>query len=101
VCDGKLAPFVSAGAGVTYSELNDVKVPSENLFIDTPKGVYPAADVGAGAEYFFARNLSASVEAHYVTSWNHKIPINHMDDGRGSFSALNLYLGLRFYLTEH
>jgi opacity protein-like surface antigen len=99
--DGKISPFVSAGVGICYSEFNDVKPASENLYIDAPKGVYPAADLGVGAEYFFARNMSASAEAHYITSWGHKIPINHIDDGRASFSALNLYLGIRFYLTEH
>jgi opacity protein-like surface antigen len=98
--DGKLSPFVSAGFGIDYSEFNDRKAPGENLKIDS-KGIYPAADVGVGAEYFFARNISVSAESHHTTSWNHKIPINGVDEGRGSFSALNLYLGLRFYLIEH
>ena len=30
-----------------------------------------------------------------------KITVNGKNDGAGSYSALNLYLGLRFYLTEH
>ncbi len=98
--DGKLSPFVSAGIGMTYSEFNDRKPPGENLHIDG-KGFYPAADVGVGAEYFFARNISVSAESHYMTSWDHKVTIEGQDDGRGSFSALNLYLAMRFYLTEH
>ena len=98
--DGKLSPFVGAGVGITYCEFNDRKPPGEGLKIDG-KGTYPTADIGAGAEYFFARNLSVSAESHYMTSWNHKISINGADHGRGSFSALNLYLGLKFYLAEH
>jgi opacity protein-like surface antigen len=100
VMDGKLSPFISAGVGITYSEFNDRKPSGENLHIDG-KGFYPAADVGIGAEYFFARNISVSAESHYLTSWNHKITIERQDDGRGTFSALNLYLAMRFYLTEH
>jgi opacity protein-like surface antigen len=98
--DGKLSPFVSAGVGISYSEFNDAKTASQGLHINA-NGIYPAANLGGGAEYFFARNLSVSAETHYATYWGHKIPINGVDLGSGSFSALNFYLGLRFYLTEH
>jgi opacity protein-like surface antigen len=97
--DGRLSPFVSAGAGITYAEFNDRKPPGEFVKIDS-KGIYPAADIGAGVEYFIARNLSFSTEAHYTASWNHKIPINDVDSGSGSFGAANLYLGMRFYFGE-
>jgi opacity protein-like surface antigen len=98
--DGRLAPFVSGGFGATYAEFNDRKPPGENLKIDS-RGVYPSVDIGAGLEYFFVRNISIAAESHYITSWNHEIPINGHDAGRGSFSALNLLLGLRFYIWEH
>ncbi len=100
ILDGKLSPFISAGAGVTYSEFNDAKTASENLHLNS-NGIYPTADLGIGAEYFFFRNISVSAESHYMASWNHKIPVHGIDNGPGSYSALNLYLGLRFYLTEH
>jgi opacity protein-like surface antigen len=97
--DGKLSPFVSLGLGATYAEFSHQKADAEHLQVDT-KGIYPSVDLGTGAEYFIARNLSFSAEAHYLTSWNHKFEINGVDNGRGSFSALNLMLGMRFYLME-
>jgi outer membrane protein W len=97
--DGKLAPFVSAGLGLTYGEFAHAKSDSEDLTIHG-KGFYPAAKIGTGAEYFIARNLSFSAETYYFTSWEHKIQINGVETGPGSYSALELLLGMRFYLYE-
>jgi opacity protein-like surface antigen len=97
--DGRLSPFVSAGAGITYAEFNDRKPPGEFVKIDS-KGIHPAADIGTGLEYFIARNLSFSTEAHYLASWDHDIPLNDVKSGSGSFGAVNLFLGMRFYFGE-
>jgi opacity protein-like surface antigen len=97
--EGKWAPFASLGAGVTYAEFNDRKTFGENLKVDA-KGVYPTVGASAGMEYYIARNLTFSAETQYLYSWEHKFDLNDRDTGKGGFSALNLYLGLRFYLHE-
>lgn len=97
--DGRLSPFVSGGVGMTYGEFSHPKSDAAGLTIDARR-FYPTAEVGGGAEYFVARNLSFGAEAYYFTSWNHKILINGVDSGRGSYSAMQMLLSMRFYLAE-
>jgi hypothetical protein len=98
--DGKLSPFVTVGGGIMYSEFNDRRPGGEFVDIEA-KGMYPAVIGSGGVECYLARNLSLSVEAQHVTSWRHRFKIQNEELERGSFSALNIYLGMRFYLSEH
>lgn len=98
--DGRVAPFVYAGGGLTYAEWNDRKPAGENLNVEG-RGAYPAAVAGSGLEYFVARNLSFSAEGQYYASWNHKITIDKVNAGKASYGNLSLYLGMRVYLAEH
>ena len=95
---GRLVPFLSAGVGLGYVELNDSKPPSE---IRNPLGssVGVAAAAGGGMEYFVASNLSLGFDARYQTSRGHTFRL----DGRerdAHADAVILGLTIRAYLWK-
>ncbi|MFM1943829.1 MAG: hypothetical protein RI897_2811 [Verrucomicrobiota bacterium] len=96
--DGRVVPFVRAGMGICYGEDNDNKPGIEGHTWEA-KGIYPAASVGGGVEYFIARNISFSGEARWFYSWGHDFTLDGVS-GQGEFSNLQLLLGMRLYLVE-
>ena len=94
-------PARHAGDGRAYDAPNGFSfVPPPGYARQDRPAPHALSFLGPG-EDGFARNISVSAESHYLTSWDHKITIDGQDDGRGTFGALNLYLAMRFYLTEH
>jgi opacity protein-like surface antigen len=86
------------GVGICYGEDNDVKPASEGQQFEAT-GIYPAAAVGGGLEWFIARNISLSAETRWFTTWNHQYELNGREE-RGGFSNLQVLLGMRIYLFE-
>jgi len=95
---GRWVPYGMAGVGICYTEANDYKAASEMVDFDA-SGIYPALSVGAGIEYFLARNLSLSAETRWLYSWGHEFTLDG-DDFRGDVSHLQFLLALRLYLFE-
>jgi len=96
--EGRWVPYLMGGVGICYGEDNDVKPASEGQQFEAT-GIYPAATVGGGLEWFIARNISLSSEVRWMTTWNHKYELNGRE-GRGGFSNLQVLLGMRLYLLE-
>jgi len=98
ISEGRWVPYLMGGAGISYGEVNDYKPASVGVEFDG-KGVYPAFALGAGIEYFIARNISLSAETRWLYTWDHKYELNGVS-ARGDFSHLQLMLALRLYLFE-
>lgn len=96
---GRWQPYAMAGMGIAYGEFNDSKPAGETVEVEA-KGIYPALGVGAGIEYFVARNFSFSFEARWLYTWGHSIQVGKTVDGTGDLSALQLGIGFRAYLFE-
>lgn len=97
--NARWVPYLMAGVGVTYGEDNDRKESGAGLGL-TARNISPALSVGAGMEYFFARNFSFNVDMRWMYTWGHGITAAGNRRVEGDFSALNVHLGFRVYLLE-
>jgi opacity protein-like surface antigen len=95
----RLVPYVLGGVGAMYAEFNDARPQETHIDVDA-KGIYPALRLGAGLEYFLARNFSFNADAGWVYSWGHEVEIVGDRKAQGDFSAFMLTLGFRVYLFE-
>lgn len=91
-------PYLTAGIGVVYGEFNDRRADYDANIIRA-KGLYPAARVGGGAEYFLASNVSLNADIGWVYSWGHDVRFDDRS-GKGDFSALTGTIGFRVYLFD-
>lgn len=97
--DGRWVPFLMGGVGAAYGERNDKKPVATGMDIHA-KGIYPAASVGGGVEYFFAHNASVSTEFHWNHFWDHEIQIDQGPQHTGDFADWQVQVALRLYLLE-
>ncbi len=95
LCGGRYVPYVFGGLGMTYGEFNDGTGRAD---VDG-KAFYPAAELGAGIEWFVARNVSFHADAIWNYTWDHELRVNG-EDLTGSFSTIQMHIGFRFYLFE-
>jgi len=95
---GRLVPFLSAGVGLGYIELNDSKPPSE---VRNPQGSSfgVAAAGGGGVEYFVASNISLGLDARYQTSRGHTFRLDARERDAHA-DAVILALTLRAYVWK-
>jgi opacity protein-like surface antigen len=95
---GRVVPFLSAGVGLGYVELNDSKPPSE---IRNPQGSSfgVAAAAGGGIEYFVASNISLGLDARYQTSRAHTFRLDGRDHDAHADSVI-VALTLRAHLLK-
>jgi opacity protein-like surface antigen len=95
---GRLVPYLIAGVGASYLEVNDRKPPGADLDLSVDSwGV--AAAVGAGIDYFLASNIAAGLEARWMTARGHSIKVGD-DERDGSVDAVVLALTLRAFLFD-
>lgn len=92
---GRWVPYVFGGVGMSYGEFNDGTGAAD---VDG-KSFYPASDLGAGVEWFVARNVSFHVDALWNYSWGHEIGVNS-DRFTGAFSTFQMHAGFRLYFVE-
>jgi opacity protein-like surface antigen len=98
MANGRWVPFATAGVGVCFGEANDYKPASAGIQFEG-EGIYPAFTIGAGMEYFVARNISFAAETRWLYSWNHEFKLNG-GEFRGDISEVQVHLALRLYLLE-
>jgi len=98
ISEGRWVPYALAGVGICYGEANDYKPSSAGVKFEA-EGIYPAFTLGAGIEYFIARNISFSAETRWLYTWDHKYELDG-HEARGDFSHLLFQLALRLYLIE-
>ncbi|MCW5551761.1 MAG: porin family protein [Verrucomicrobiae bacterium] len=97
--NGRLVPYLIAGIGPSFLQLNDRKSAAYGRDFDI-EGMTFAVAGGAGVEYFFADNLSFGVEGRYL--WIN--PIEGKVDGqrhRVDMSSAMFTFGLRAYFSEN
>jgi opacity protein-like surface antigen len=100
--DGRLVPYLMAGFGGTYSEVNDRYDPgagNPQIPVDS-KGFAPAYAVGGGVEYHFNPDVSLFGQVKYIYSWNNKIEVNNMGEQSGDLSWLHFQIGFRLNLLS-
>ncbi|MCU0788111.1 MAG: porin family protein [Verrucomicrobia bacterium] len=97
--NGKIAPYLLAGFGGTYGEVNDRYEKPIYVTVDS-KGFAPAFAVGGGIEYYFNRDVSLFGQVKYIQSWNNQIDVNGMGEESGDLSWLHFQIGFRLNLLS-
>jgi opacity protein-like surface antigen len=95
---GRWVPYASAGVGVAFGELNDLKPPFDGSRLDAG-GLSPAASAGVGLEWFIARNLSFHLETQWKQVWGQSAKLDGVERD-GDFSQIHVMMGFRMYLVE-
>lgn len=95
---GRWVPYASAGVGVAFGELNDLKPASDGRQLDAG-GLSPAASAGVGLEWFIARNLSFHLETQWKQVWGQSAELDGIEQD-GNFSHVQILMGFRMYLIE-
>jgi opacity protein-like surface antigen len=92
---GRWVPYASAGVGVAYGEVND----QTGIGDADGRTLSPAFAIGAGLEYFLARNVSFSGDLWWQYVWGQQIKVRGQDL-EGDLSSLQFQIGFRIYLAE-
>jgi opacity protein-like surface antigen len=95
----KLVPYLLAGVGPSFQQINDLKGDAEGHDIDIEGYTWGAA-VGGGIEYFIADNVTFGIEARYL--WFD--PLQGKIDGDSvdvDVSCASFTFGLRIYFDEN
>ncbi len=85
--DERLVPFLLAGVGVSYAELNDVKPPGTAVSL-RGRDYGPMGALGLGLECRVAPHLALGAEAVRTISRDHAVVV----DGRGADLNLDAFL---------
>ncbi|MCU0772037.1 MAG: porin family protein [Verrucomicrobia bacterium] len=97
--DGRIVPYVMAGFGGTYGEVNDRFENGQGVSVDS-KGFAPAFAVGGGVEYFFNREVSLFGQVKYIQSWDNPIEVAGAGEQSGDLSWLHFQIGFRLSLLH-
>jgi opacity protein-like surface antigen len=97
--NGNWVPFLMAGAGGMYYELNDKSDVISGFNVGS-KGIAFAFSAGAGVEYHFNPDVSIFGQAKYIQSFGNEIEIQGLGEQSGDLSWLHLQLGFRMNLAK-
>jgi opacity protein-like surface antigen len=75
VANGQVVPYVLAGVGASYAEVNDTK-PRGRIVKVEGKGFGVAGEAGAGIDYFIARNVAVGLEGKYLYSRDQTVKVS-------------------------
>jgi opacity protein-like surface antigen len=95
VLGGRLVPFAVAGVGLGFAESKDGKPPASQIMKEARDYAWEAG-VGAGVDYFVARNITVGVQGKYVYSRDHSFRFNGTEE-KVNLDAVLLSLGLKVY----
>ena len=96
--DGKLTPYVVAGAGFALGEFNDRKEGTFGHGVDADRTV-PVGTLGGGIEYFLADGLAVGVEVKYLFAGDQTLRIDGVEHSH-SIASLFTAFGLRMFYPE-
>jgi len=96
--EGKLTPYVVAGAGVAIGEFNDRKEGTFGHGVDADRTV-PVGTLGAGIEYFLADSLAVGVEVKYLFAGDQTLRIDRTEYSH-SIASLFAAFGVRMFYPE-
>jgi opacity protein-like surface antigen len=97
--DGRLVPYLIAGAGASFLQLNDRKEPAWGRQVEVEGSTFTMTG-GAGIEYFTTDNMTFGIEGKYF--WLQ--PVNGNVDGQRvkvNLSAPTFTFGVRVYTDEN
>lgn len=97
--DGRLEPYVLAGIGAEYAEINDIPDNADVLHIKA-RDIALVGDFGAGIEYFVMSSVSLGVETKYLISRGHTLRIGNEPSRQGNWDSLFLSIGIRVFLFD-
>lgn len=97
VMDDKLSPYVVAGGGIGFGEVNDKRINTQISGLDGTRDTSWIGSVGAGLDYFLAENIAINLEVQKIYGLTSTVAF------RGRQVDLNLdplfiSLGIRVFL---
>jgi opacity protein-like surface antigen len=95
--DGRLEPYVLAGIGAEYAQINDRTGAGKDIVVFA-RDLTVIGAFGAGLEYFLMNNVSIGGAAKYVISRGHTFEIQGSPKLQGNFDSFMLSLQIRVML---
>src|SRR3990170_4360702 len=98
VRENRLVPYLVAGVGVSFTEVNDVKRDPDVVKIKGNSVIGAAGSVGAGIEYLVTDNLAVGAETKYIIARGHSVTLNSREvdvelDALFTSLAVRIYFG--------
>lgn len=96
--DARLVPYVLAGVGAVYGEVNDRFSNGTGVTVNS-KGFAPSLGLGAGVEYFCTRNVSVNGQVKWNYTWDRTVSVAGTEY-TGDLSLIHFQIGVRLYLFD-
>jgi opacity protein-like surface antigen len=96
--EGRLVPYVIAGAGIALTDFNDRKEPAFGVEVKD-QSTTPVGTVGAGIEYFLADNISVGLEFKYLFAGAQTLTVAGQSHRVNASTPLTS-VGLRLFYPE-
>jgi opacity protein-like surface antigen len=96
--EGRLVPYVIAGAGIGVTDFNDRKEPAFGVEVKD-RSTTPVGTVGAGIEYFLADNISVGLEFKYLFAGDQTLSVAGQSHKINASTPLTSF-GLRLFYPE-
>jgi opacity protein-like surface antigen len=98
VFDGRLTPYLIAGAGVAITEFNDRKAGTFGRSVDANRAL-PVGAVGGGIEYFLSDSVALGVEVKYLIGGDNDVKIDGVKYSN-SIDSLIATFAMRLFYPE-
>jgi opacity protein-like surface antigen len=95
--NGRLQPYVIAGAGLGFAQFNDRNPGGENVQI-AAENYSAVGTVGTGVDYFVLSNIALNFETKYLIARGFTAQINNGPTQKGNLDTVLLSLGIRMFL---
>lgn len=95
--NGRMEPYLVAGAGVGFAQFNDKNAGGLNVNVKA-ENFAPVGAVGAGIDYFVVSNISLTFEAKYLVARGFTAQLNNGPIQTGNLDTVVLSVGIRMFL---
>lgn len=95
--NGRMEPYLVAGAGVGFAQFNDKNAGGLNVNVKA-ENFAPVGAVGAGIDYFVVSNISLTFEAKYLIARGFTAQLNNGPIQTGNLDTVVLSVGIRMFL---
>jgi opacity protein-like surface antigen len=98
--EGRLTPYLVAGAGVAFGEFNDRKAGTYGKSVDADRTML-VGTVGGGIEYFLADTVAFGVEVKYLIAGSQDVRIDGVSYSNSNpIDSLFVSFGVRLFYPE-
>jgi opacity protein-like surface antigen len=94
--DGRLEPYVLAGIGAEYAQINDRTMIGDDLVLHA-RDLVLIGGFGAGLEYNLLSNVAIGGQAKYIISRGHTFQVDTGPELDGNFDSFMLSLQIRVF----